>query len=130
MDYSNFVRNFYRYATNELKKHENYNGQIININKPLEIPSNFLHIEESLSFFMPQESVNINAPVQYFIDFMDYYIQMMPDLGIVFANKSRINALYNLINEMGYLEDDEKAFKYIEFVVGLGIKTLENQGIL
>ena len=105
MDYSNFVRNFYRYATNELKKHENYNGQIININKPLEIPSNFLHIEESLSFFMPQESVNINAPVQYFIDFMDYYIQRMPDLGIVFANKSRINSLYNLINEMVYLED-------------------------
>lgn len=130
MDYSNFVKNFYRYATNELKKREKYYGRIINVNKPLEVPSDFLHVEESPSLFMPQETVNIDAPTKYFIDFMDYYVQLMPDLGIVFASKKRINDLYNTASEMGILEDDEKTSKYIEFVIGVGVKTLEGQDIL
>ena len=130
MDYSNFVKNFYRYATNELKKREKYYGRIVNINKPLEVPSDFLHVEENPSLFMPQETVNIDAPTKYFIDFMDYYVQLMPDLGIVFASKKRINDLYNTASEMGILEDDEKTSKYIEFVIGVGVKALEGQGIL
>lgn len=130
MDYSNFVKNFYRYATNELKKREKYYGRIVNINKPLEVPSEFLHVEENPSLFMPQETVNIDAPTKYFIDFMDYYVQLMPDLGIVFASKKRINDLYNTASEMGILEDDEKTSKYIEFVIGVGVKALEGQGIL
>ena len=93
MDYSNFVKNFYRYATNELKKREKYYGRIVNVNKPLEVPSDFLHVEENPSLFMLQETVNIDAPTKYFIDFMDYYVQLMPDLGIVFASKKRINDL-------------------------------------
>lgn len=130
MDYSNFVKNFYRYATNELKKREKYYGRIVNINKPLEVPSEFLHVEENPSLFMPQETVNIDAPTKYFIDFMDYYVQLMPDLGIVFASKKRINDLYNTASKMGILEDDEKTSKYIEFVIGVGVKALEGQGIL
>lgn len=130
MDYSNFVKNFYRYATNELKKREKYYGRIVNVNKPLEVPSDFLHVEENPSLFMPQETVNIDAPTKYFIDFMDYYVQLMPDLGIVFASKKRINDLYNTASEMGILEDDEKTSKYIEFVIGVGVKALEGQGIL
>lgn len=130
MDYSNFVKNFYRLATNELKKHENYYGRIVNVNKPLDVPSEFLHREENSSLFMPQQSVNIDAPTKHFIEFMDYYVQLMPELGIVFANKRRINDLYNMAGEMGILEDDEKTSKYIEFVIGVGLKTLEGQGIL
>lgn len=130
MDYSNFVKNFYRCATNELKKRENYYGRIVNINKPLEVPSEFLHAEGNPSLFMPQETVNIDAPTKHFIDFMDYYVQLMPDLGVVFASKKRINDLYKAAGEMGILEDDEKTSKYIEFVIGVGVKTLEGQGIL
>lgn len=130
MDYSNFVKNFYRHATNELKKRENYYGTIVNVNKPLDIPNEFLHKEENTSLFMPQETVNINAPTKYFIDFMDYYVQLMPNLGVVYASKKRINDLYSTAGEMGILEDDEKSLKYIEFVIGVGIKTLEGQGIL
>lgn len=130
MDYSNFIKNFYRYATNELKKHENYYGRIVNVREPLEIPNEFLHRENNASLFMPQEAVNIDAPTKYFIDFMDYYVQLMPDLGVVLASKKRINDLYNIVSEMQILEDDEKTFKYIEFVIGVGIKTLEERGIL
>lgn len=130
MDLSNFVKVFYRRATNELNKYENYYGTIVNINKPLNIPNEFLHREENTSLFMPQETVNINAPTKYFIDFMDYYVQLMPNLGIVFANKKRINDLYNTASEMGILEDDEKSLKYIEFVIGVGVKALEGEGIL
>ena len=49
MDLSNFVKVFYRRATNELNKYENYYGTIVNINKPLNIPNEFLHREEKLS---------------------------------------------------------------------------------
>ena len=130
MDYSNFIKNFYRYATNELKKHENYYGRIVNVREPLEIPNEFLHREDSVSLFMPQKAVNINAPAKYFIDFMDHYVQLMPDLGVVLASKKRINDLYNTVSGMQILEDDEKTFKYIEFVIGVGIKILEERGIL
>lgn len=130
MDYSNFIKNFYRYATNELKKHENYYGRIVNVREPLEIPNEFLHREDNMSLFMPQKAVNINAPTKYFVDFMDHYVQLMPDLGVVLASKKRINDLYNTVSEMQILEDDEKTFKYIEFIVGVGIKILEERGIL
>ena len=130
MDYSNFVKTFFRCAVNELKSHENYYGRIVNINKPLEVPSEFLHAEESKSLFMPQETVNIDAPTKHFIDFMDYYVQLMPDLNVVLANKKRINELYNTVSEMGILEDTEKTLDYIKLVVGAGVKALEGQGIL
>ena len=130
MDYSNFVRNLYRYATNELKKYPEYNGIIVRLNKTLDIPSEFLHSEESESMFMPQKSVNIDAPTKYFIEFMDYCVSLMPDLGLVFANKNRIMELYNLVNSLGILENDEETYEYIKFIVELGIATLEERGIL
>lgn len=130
MDYSNFIKTFYRYATNELKKYENYYGRIVDLNDILEIPNEFLHREDNTSLFMPREAVNINAPTKYFIDFMDYYVKTMPDLGVVLASKKRINNLYNTASEMNILEDDEKTSQYITFVIGVGIKTLEARGIL
>ena len=130
MDYSNFVRNLYRYATSELKKHKDYYGKIVNLNEPLNVPSDFLHREESDSLFLPQQTVNIDAPTNYFIDFMDYYVKLMPDLGVVFASKERTLELYNFIVENQINEDDEKVMRYIELVVGTGIKTLENMGVL
>lgn len=130
MDYSNFIKTFFRCAINELKNRENYYGRIVNINKPLEIPSEFMHVEESKSLFLPQETVNIDAPTKYFVEFMDYYVQLMPDLNVVLADKQRINDLYNAVSEMGILEDTEKTLSYINLVVGAGIKSLEGLGIL
>ena len=130
MDYSNFIRTLYRNATTKLKEYRNYYGKIVNLKEPLSVPKEFLHTEESESMFLPAFSLNIDAPTNYFVDFMSYYIALMPDLGIVFANKERIEDLYNNIVNMNILEDDEKVLKYIELVVGVGIKTLEQQGIL
>ena len=130
MDRSNFVRNLYRIATNSLKGYEDYYGRIVNVGKPLEIPSEFLHQEESASHFLPQQSVNIDAPTEYFVSFMDYFVSMMPDLGVVFADKKRIDGLYENAVDMGIIEDDEKSMEYIEFVVGVGTQALKDRGIL
>lgn len=130
MDYSNFVRNFFRQAVTKLEEYPNYYGKIVNVGKPLDIPSDFIHEEETKVNFLPAFSLNINAPAKYFIDFMDYYVKLMPDLGIVFADNERINALYNEIVDMGVIENDEKVLKFIEFMVVVGIQALESQGIL
>lgn len=130
MDYSNFVRNFYRYSMSRLADFRNYYGKFVNLNKGLDIPSEFMHEEEYKNMFLPTSVLNINAPTKYFVDFMNYYVNLMPDLGVVFANKDRINDLYNNVVNMGIIEDDSRAMEYIEFVVNVGIKVLVEQGIL
>lgn len=130
MDYSNFIKNFYRHSINELKKFQNYYGKIVNINRPLEIPKEFLYKEENESMFLPQFSVNINAPSNYFVDFMDYYVSLMPDLGFVLANKARIKDLYQNAVDLGILDDEQAATDYIKLVVGVGIEALQAQGVL
>ena len=130
MDYSSFVRSFYRYAFTKLKEYKNYYGKIVQVSKGLDIPDEFLFVEENESLFLPQQSVNINAPTKYFNAFMDYIVEMMPDLGVVLANDKRIGDLYNNVLEMNILEDNDKVSQYIELVVGVGISALEAQGIL
>lgn len=130
MDYSNFVRNFYRKATNELNNFHNYYGTFVNVNKKLDIPDEYLHNEEIKNLFMPSFVLNIDSPTKYFIEFMDYYVKLMPELGFVFADKDRINALYNNAVDMNFISDDEKTMDYIDFEVMVGVKALENQGIL
>lgn len=130
MDYSNFVRNLFREAFSSLKKYKEYNGRIVNVGKPLSVPNEFLHVEESESMFLPQFSVNIDAKTSYFIDFMEYFVSMMPDLGYVFATKERIGKLYENAIAMGVLENDADALDFIRAVVGVGISSLESMGIL
>ena len=130
MDYSNFVRNFFRIAVSRLQAYPNYYGKIVNLGEGLDIPSEFIHEEEPVNKFLPSFSLNINAPTKYFIDFMDYYVRMMPDLGMVFASKKRINDLYNEVVDMGILDDDEYVTAFIYFMVIVGIKALAQQGIL
>lgn len=130
MDYSNFVKNFYRQSISRLKDFRDYYGKFVNISKELGVSSDLLHLEESGSKFLPPFSLNINASTKDFVNFMDYYVNLMPDLGVVLADKTRINALYNNIVDMGIIEDDEQVLKYINFVIGVGISTLEAEGIL
>ena len=130
MDFSNFVKNFYRHATTQLKQFRNYYGKIVNVNRELGIAREDLHPEDSESLFLLAFVVYIDSPTNLFINFMDYYVSMMPDLGIVYANKQRMNDLYNNVVEMKFIEDDKATMDYIEFVVGVGIQTLVNQGIL
>ena len=130
MDYSNFVRNFYRKALTKLKEFRNYYGKIVNLGNELGISPELLHKEESESMFLPSFSLNIDAPTKDFIKFMDYYVNLMPDLGFVFANKDRINDLYNNAIAMGIIEGDEDTLNYIDSVIEIGINMLERQGIL
>ena len=44
MDYSNFVRNFFRKATSALQNYYQYNGKIVELSFDLDIPSE-LHYE-------------------------------------------------------------------------------------
>lgn len=130
MDYSGFVRDFYRTAFSALKSHIEYNGPIANIAKPMDVPAEFLHNEPSASMFMPQVSVNIDAPTKYFIEFMDYQVAMMPHLGVVFANKERLAKIYDNAIKMDAISDDEKANAYISALVRIGIEALEQGGVL
>ena len=130
MDYTNFVKNYYRQALTQLKNFRSYNGRIVNVNRELGIDSNFLHKEENNSLFLPQFELNINAPTKCFIDFMNYYMEMFPYLCLVFANEKRIKGLYNNLVDTQSLEDDEKSLEYINMVISVGVATLEKMGIL
>ena len=130
MDYTNFVKNYYRQALTQLKNFRSYNGSIVNVNRRLDIDSNFLHKEQNNSLFLPQFELNINAPTKCFIDFMNYYAEMFPYLGIVLANEERIKGLYKNLVDTQSLDDDEKSLEYINMVIGVGVTTLEQMGIL
>lgn len=130
MDYSSFVKNYFRHAITELEKHRTYNGRIVQLSKELDIPSEFLHEEEPKNMFLPAFSLNIDAPSNYFVTFMSYYVNLMPDLNIVFANEDKIKEVYKRAVDMNILEDNELTMKYIELMIGVGVKVLEEQGIL
>ena len=130
MDYSNFVRNFFRKATSALQNYYQYNGKIVELSFDLDIPSEFRHEETQVNMFLPSSMPNINAPTKYFIDFMDYYIKSLPNLGVVYANSERINAMYNVVVDLGISDNDEKVLDYMDFIIGVGINVLVQQGVL
>ena len=97
MDYTNFVRTYYRIALQKLSELSEYNGSVVDFDYALVIPSDKKHIVNRKSDFLPDYDVNINAETEYFEKFMDYYGKLYPDLGAILLNKAKLIELYNVL---------------------------------
>lgn len=137
MDYANFVRNYYRYATKTLRRYERggyFDFCMLADPMCYFIPEQFMYEDKSeeLSSFMGSHCMLVkeDAPTEFIIDFMRFYSGLHRGLRPIYRGKEGIEALFDKAKELGFLEDDEKMMKYIELVVESYAKALEEQGIL
>lgn len=128
MDYTNFVRTYYRIAITKLNQFTHYSGTFANLNYGLELSSNATHDVQSNLDALPNFELNINAPTEDFIKFFDYYSKLEPELSLVFLGVEGINEAYNLAIEKNY--NDENAVAYIELLVDIACDTLKESGVL
>lgn len=127
MDYTNFVRTYYRIAMQKLGQYEKYNGSVVDFYDVLNIPSDKKHEVQRKSMFLPNFDININADANYFIDFMDYYGKIYVNLGGILLDKSKLVKLFDMFR-IG--ADDETITDGISLYVDAGLKFLAETGVI
>ena len=127
MDYTNFVRTYYRIALQKLKTFANYNGSVVDTLENLDIPNDKKHIVETNSMFLPSYELNINAETGYFERFLEYYGSLYPDLGSILLNKKKLVELYDNLRTG---TNDEAILSAISLYVNAGTDFLKNIGVL
>ena len=129
MDYSSFVKSYYAYLINQLRKLNTYNGSMAMINKPLGIPEEFIAPNNNPNnFFVPSLIVTLNAPANYIEDFLEYYCQVQPDLSVLYLGKKGLRDLYSLMLNKKIPEGEENDF--ISLMVDFIIEGLKRERIL
>ena len=127
MDYTNFVRTYYRIAINKLNEFSQYNGAIVDIDYVLDIPNNKKHEVERNSDFLPDYDLNINAETKYFEEFLEYYGNIYVNLHQIFLSKRKLIDLYN---EMINGTDDEAIIQAISLYIEIGLTYFKEIGLL
>lgn len=127
MDYTNFVRTYYRIAINKLEQYSQYNGSIVDFDYVLDIPNDKKHEVRRESMFLPDYDLNINAETAYFEKFLEYYGYLYADLGAILLDKQKLIELYNVLI-VG--TDEEAIVAAISVYIDTGTKYLEETGVL
>ena len=127
MDYTNFVRTYYRVVINKLSQFTKYNGSVVDVDNVLDIPNEKKHSVERNSAFLPDFDLNINAETKYIEDFLTYYGDLYVDLCGVFLNKTRLVDLYNILI-VG--SDDDAIISGISLYIDTGLQFLKETGVL
>lgn len=127
MDYTNFVRTYYRVAIQKLDEFAKYNGSIVDFHYALSIPEDKKHKVERKSSFLPDFDININAETRYFETFLDFYGSLYCDLGGILLDKVKLVKLYDVL--MGGT-DDEAILTAISVYVNAGVDYLKEDGVL
>lgn len=127
MDYTNFVRTYYRIAINKIDQFNEYNGSIADFDYVLNIPNEKKHLVERNSDFLPDYDVNINAETKYFEKFLEYYGSLYSDLGAILLDKQKLVQLYDLV----IVGAEESAIiAAISVYVDAGLQYLKETGVL
>lgn len=129
MDYTNFVRTYYRIAMNKLSEIRQYNGSIVDFNFELDIPEDKKHEVDRNSLFLPNYDININAETEYFVKFLDYYGTIISDLGEILLDEDGLKHLYTQYMQR-YGDDDEKIVNCMNIYVDVVITMKKELGIL
>lgn len=127
MDYTNFVRTYYRCVVNKLNNFNHYSGSKALLSENLDIPSEYLHSVETNLDALPNFEVNINAPTQYYERFLDYFGRINLDLNALFMDKEGIVELYNSIM---VAQEDEVIVRAISLYVSVTCDSLVKMGVL
>ena len=127
MDYTNFVRTYYRSVMSKLNGFNHYSGSKALLDEDLGIPNEYLHATEANLDALPNFEVNINAPIQYFERFLDYYGKINLDLNALLMDKEGIIELYNSII---VAKEDEVIVRAISLYVSVTCDSLVKVGVL
>lgn len=129
MDYTNFVRTYYRLVMNKLRQCKDYSGSFADPLNNWDIPKDFLHEAKETNGFMPIEEVNINAPTQYVENYIEYLGTMMPDIDNILMDKNSLRGLYSkFLHRNG--DNDENCYAQLEALVNLAVETKKELGVL
>lgn len=128
MDYTNFVKNYYRMVINKLNNFSTYKGTFANLNYAPNIPSSEIYSVNMNFDALPEFEVNINSNVHNFENYLQYICDNTPELTVVALGKEGLKMFFEkyILNE----EDDNKAIDKIDLTTSISLEYLEKSGII
>ena len=107
MTYDNFLKKQYQRVFNTLKQAKSYNGDVnLAPASPLFLSDSnkYCHIiSDNKSDFMPSFELNINAPINVYEEWFDYFMFKYPGLAKIFIGSEQLKVIHN---EIGKFDDD------------------------
>ncbi len=98
MDYDDFIRLYTQEMLKKLQHYPVYNGTTMELMHRMDVDfNNFHQVEKIYSLFYPLRIPNIDAPIKDYINFLSYYGDYMPELGLIFLNEERLKYYYEKI---------------------------------
>ena len=104
MDYTDFVRNYYRISISKLNKFSHYRGSFANLNYSMNVPEEQKHFVDPNFDALPYFEINTDASVQCFENYLDYVSKNTPSLALLLLGKI---GLKNFFEEYNLHEQDE-----------------------
>ena len=128
MDYTNFVKNYYRMVINKLNNSSTYKGTFANLNYAPNIPSSEIYSVNMNFDALPEFEVNINSNVHNFENYLQYICDNTPELSVVALGKEGLKMFFEkfILNE----EDDNKAIDKIDLTTSISLEYLKKSGII
>ena len=128
MDYTNFVKNYYRMAINKLNNFSTYKGTFANLNYAPNIPSSEIYSVNMNFDALPEFEVNINSNVHNFENYLQYICDNTPELSVVALGKEGLKMFFEkyILSE----EDDNKAIDKIDLTTSISLEYLKKSGII
>lgn len=128
MDYTNFVKNYYRMVINKLNNFSTYKGTFANLNYAPNIPSGEIYSVNMNFDALPEFEVNINSNVHNFENYLQYICDNTPELSIVALGREGLKMFFEkyILSE----EDDNKAIDKIDLTTSISLEYLKKSGII
>lgn len=128
MDYTNFVKNYYRMVINKLNNFSTYKGTFANLNYEPNIPSSEIYSVNMNFDALPEFEVNINSNVHNFENYLQYICDNTPELSVVALGKEGLKMFFEkyILSE----EDDNKAIDKIDLTTSISLEYLKKSGII
>lgn len=128
MDYTNFVKNYYRMVINKLNNFSTYKGTFANLNYAPNIPSSEIYSVNMNFDALPEFEVNINSNVHNFENYLQYICDNTPELSVVALGKEGLKMFFEkyILSE----EDDNKAIDKIDLTTSISLEYLQKSGII
>lgn len=128
MDYTNFVKNYYRMVINKLNNFSTYKGTFANLNYAPNIPSSEIYSVNVNFDALPEFEVNINSNVHNFENYLQYICDNTPELSVVALGKEGLKMFFEkyILSE----EDDNKAIDKIDLTTSISLEYLKKSGII
>ena len=128
MDYTNFVKNYYRMVINKLNNFSTYKGTFANLNYAPNIPSGEIYSVNMNFDALPEFEVNINSNVHNFENYLQYICDNTPELSVVALGREGLKMFFEkyILSE----EDDNKAIDKIDLTTSISLEYLKKSGII